>query len=59
MNDIAIFETDNHQVEVRLQGETVWLSLQQFTSLFGRDKSGSCASATLKNIWRALDDPRS
>ncbi len=35
MNDTAIFETDNHQVEVRLQGETVWLSLQQSADLFG------------------------
>lgn len=49
MTDIVIFDTDNHQVEVRLQGETVWLSLQQLAELFGRDKS--VVSRHLKNIF--------
>lgn len=39
MNDIAIFETDNQQVEVRLQGETVWLRQEQMALLFGRERS--------------------
>lgn len=50
MNDIVIFETDNQQVEVRLQGESVWLSLQQLADLFGRDRS--VISRHLKNIFR-------
>lgn len=49
MADIEIFETDDHQVEVRLAGETVWLSLQQLAGLFGRDKS--VISRHLKNIF--------
>ncbi len=53
MNDIAIFETDNQQVEVRLQGETVWLSLQQLAELFGRDKS--VISRHLKNIFNTKE----
>ena len=39
MNDIVIFETESQLVEVRLEGETLWLSLQQLAVLFGRDKS--------------------
>ena len=49
MADIEIFETDDHQVEVRLAGETVWLTLQQLAGLFGRDKS--VISRHLKNIF--------
>ena len=49
MTDIEIFETDDHRVEVRLAGETVWLSLQQLAGLFGRDKS--VISRHLKNIF--------
>ncbi|MHB8180077.1 MAG: RhuM family protein [Acidithiobacillus ferriphilus] len=49
MNDIVIFETDSQQVEVRLEGETLWLSLQQLADLFGRDKS--VISRHLKNIF--------
>jgi prophage maintenance system killer protein/prophage antirepressor-like protein len=49
MNNIVIFETENQPVQVRLEGETVWLSLQQLTELFGRDKS--VISRHLKNIF--------
>lgn len=49
MNDIVIFEAECQQVEVRLEGETVWLSLQQLAVLFGRDKS--VISRHLKNIF--------
>lgn len=48
--DIAIYQADNGAVEVRLQGETVWLSLQQITDLFERDKS--VISRHLRNIYR-------
>ncbi len=39
MSEIVIFEGDSQEVEVRLEGETLWLSLQQLADLFGRDKS--------------------
>lgn len=53
MTDIVIFETDNHQVEVRLEGESVWLSLLQLAELFGRDKS--VVSRHLKNIFETKE----
>ena len=49
MSDIVIFESDTQQVEVRLEGETLWLSLQQLAELFGRDKS--VISRHLKSIF--------
>jgi len=49
MNEIVIFESDAQQVEVRLEGETLWLSLQQLAIRFGRDKS--VISRHLKNIF--------
>ena len=39
MNNIVIFESGDRSVQVRLEGETVWLSLQQLAEVFGRDKS--------------------
>jgi len=36
MNNIVTFEGDGQSVEVRLDGETLWLSLQQLADLFGR-----------------------
>lgn len=53
MNDIVIFEVDSQQMEVRLEGETLWLSLQQLAGLFGRDKS--VISRHLKNIFDAKE----
>lgn len=49
MSEIVIFEGDNQSVEVRLEGESLWLSLQQIAVLFGRDKSVS--SRHLHNIF--------
>ena len=37
MSDIVIFEEDTGPVEVRLEGETVWLSQKQMAELYGRD----------------------
>jgi hypothetical protein len=58
MSELIIFEGDNRPVEVRLEGETVWLSLQQLADLFERDKS--VVSRHLKNIFdsRELDRNR-
>jgi prophage maintenance system killer protein/prophage antirepressor-like protein len=49
MNNIVIFETGDQSVLVRLEGETVWLSLQQLAELFDRDKS--VISRHLRNIY--------
>ncbi|MHB8415742.1 MAG: RhuM family protein [Acidiferrobacteraceae bacterium] len=49
MSDMVIFEAEAQQVEVRLEGDTLWLSLQQLADLFGRDKS--VISRHLNNIF--------
>lgn len=51
MSNIVIFESGSRQVEVRLEGDMLWLSLQQLADLFGRDKS--VVSRHLKNIFDA------
>ena len=38
-NEIIIFENQNVKLEVNLKDETVWLSLDQMSKLFNRDKS--------------------
>jgi len=49
---IAIYQTDNGSlaVDVRIEGETIWLSLNQIVALFERDKS--VISKHLKNIFK-------
>jgi hypothetical protein len=37
MSNILIYENDQQQIEVLLEGETVWLNRQQMAMLFGRD----------------------
>ena len=49
MSNIVIFESGDQPVQVRLEGETVWLSLQQLAELFDRDKS--VISRHLRNIY--------
>jgi prophage maintenance system killer protein len=51
-NPIVIYEGSDNTVEVRLdaQQQTVWLSLQQLSELFGRDKS--VISRHLRNIFQ-------
>lgn len=49
MSNVLIFESGDQPVQVRLEGETVWLSLQQLAELFERDKS--VISRHLKNIF--------
>ena len=49
MNNIVIFESGDRAVQVRIEGDTVWLSLQQLSELFERDKS--VISRHLKNIF--------
>ncbi|OHB69826.1 MAG: hypothetical protein A2W17_03835 [Planctomycetes bacterium RBG_16_41_13] len=42
-----------NNVEVRLEKETVWLSLNQMADLFGRDKSA--ISRHLRNIFKTKE----
>jgi hypothetical protein len=49
MNNIVIFEADNQPVQVRLEGETVWLSQAQMAELF--DVQKAAISKHLKNIF--------
>lgn len=39
MTDIAIYQYQDGSIDVRMEHETVWLSLMQMTTLLGRDKS--------------------
>ncbi|MDZ4708600.1 MAG: RhuM family protein [Saprospiraceae bacterium] len=52
MDEIVIYQTPDNQtqVEVRFEGETFWLSLNQIADLFNRDKS--VISRHLNNIFR-------
>lgn len=50
-NEIIIYHPDNltERIEVKMEDETVWLSLSQIATLFDRDKS--VISKHLKNIF--------
>lgn len=48
--EIILYQSeDSTQLEVRIENETVWLSLNQMSDLFGRDKS--VISRHVKNIF--------
>ncbi|PJC70695.1 MAG: cell filamentation protein Fic, partial [Zetaproteobacteria bacterium CG_4_8_14_3_um_filter_59_5] len=51
-NDILIYQAEDGSAvtEVRLERETVWLSLNQLSELFERDKS--VISRHLRNIFK-------
>ena len=49
MNNIVIFESGEQGVQVRLEGETLWLSQAQMAQLF--DTSTDNISLHLKNIY--------
>lgn len=50
-SELLIYESKegNIKLDVNLENETVWLSLEQMTRLFGRDKS--VISRHIKNIF--------
>ena len=50
MSEIAIFESSNGDIQVQLEKETVWLSLDQMSQLFGRDKS--TISRNVDNVFK-------
>ena len=48
--EIILYQSDDStQLEVRIENETVWLSLNQMSDLFGRDKS--VISRHVRNIF--------
>lgn len=51
ISELIIYDLTNGDIklDVNLKGETVWLSLEQMTRLFGRDKS--VISRHIKNIF--------
>ena len=49
MSDISIYKTDNGVIEVRLAQETVWLSQEQISELFGRERS--VITKHLRNVF--------
>ena len=49
MNDIAIYKNSSGDVEVTVEQESVWLNLNQLSTLFQRDKS--VISRHLRNIF--------
>lgn len=50
MSDIVIFEAEAQRVEVRLEGETLWITQAQMAELF--DTSTDNISLHLKNIYK-------
>ncbi len=50
-NKFLIYETESGSVEVRLEQDSLWLSLAQIADLFGRDKS--VISRHFKNIFES------
>lgn len=51
-NEIIMYQPDEHslKLEVRVDEETVWLSLNQIAQLFDRDKS--VISRHLRNVYK-------
>lgn len=49
-SQIVIFESDNHTAQVRLEGESVWLSQAQMAELFGTSTDN--VGLHLKNIYQ-------
>jgi len=49
MTQIAIYQYQDGSIDVRMERETVWVSLLQMSELFGRDKS--VVSRHLRNVF--------
>lgn len=50
MSQIAIYQNENGTVEVRLQADTVWLSQEHMTQLFGRERS--VITKHIRNVFK-------
>jgi len=53
MSDIVIFESDAQQVEVRLEGETLWVTQAEMAELF--NTSSDNISLHLKNVYKEME----
>lgn len=49
MSEIAIYQYQDGSIDVRMERETVWVSLLQMSALFGRDKS--VVSRHIRNVF--------
>ena len=50
MADIAIYETQQGEIQVQLERDTVWLDQSQMISLFDRDQS--VISRHIRNVFK-------
>jgi prophage maintenance system killer protein len=50
MSQIAIYQSPAGAVEVQLEGETVWLTQEQITQLFGRERS--VITKHIRNVFK-------
>lgn len=50
MNQIAIYQSEGGTVDVRLDGDTVWLTQEQMTQLFGRERS--VITKHIRNVFK-------
>lgn len=53
MSEISIYQTENGAIEVRLDQDTVWVSQEQMSTLFGVQKAA--VSKHLKNIFTSCE----
>lgn len=49
-NEIILFENQNIKLEVNMQDETVWLSIEQMAKLFDRDRTA--ITKHINNIFK-------
>jgi len=52
-NEVIIFENQEVKLEVNMKDETVWLSMEQISKLFGRDKS--VISRHIRNVFEECE----
>lgn len=52
-NEIILFKNQNVKLEVNMQDETVWLSLEQMSKLFERDRT--VISRHISNIFKSQE----
>lgn len=50
MSELLIYSTDDKDVNVRLEGDTVWLTQEQMATLFERDRS--VINRHLRNVYK-------
>ena len=58
MNEIIIFDAESQQVEVRLEGETLWITQAQLAALFEVQKEGRRSVIRQVEHFRRQNKPR-